>query len=363
MIGRRTTAWIGSIVLAVTLATTHPPASRAWLWLVLAVGLLCWLHWAVLGERQPSAGRRALAGGTLVTAVWCGLPNDSTAILITALLLGVFVSQPEPTTRTVIAVVAAVTALVALGEALWAQPPGTWFANLGALAIAVFAGTTRRQYDARLLAAELAQQERAHAATAEERTRIARELHDVLAHSLGALRVQLEVAHTLLVERRDPDGAAEHLATAQHLAARGLDDARAAVTALRTDVRPLPDALRELVAAFRVEHDTAAEFTQEGEFRALPAAETSTLLRIARESLTNAARHARGQQVTVRLRYTPDAVQLVVRNDLTGSSGGSHGYGLTGMRERIELVNGSLRAGPDGPSWEVAAEVGSAQRV
>jgi len=359
MTGRRTTAWIGSVVLAVTLATGHLSPSRGWLWPVLAAGVLCWLCWAVLGERLPILGRRALIGGALVAAVCCGVPGDSGAVVITALLLAVYVSTQEPTTRAVIGAVGAVAALVALGEALWAQPASTWFANLGAITIATFAGVSRRQYDARLLTAELAQRERAHAAAAEERTRIARELHDVLAHSLGALRIQLEVAHTLLVERRDPDGAADHLATAQRLAARGLEEAREAVTALREDVRPLPDALRELVAAFRVEHDTEAEFTQDGEFRELPSAETITLLRIARESLTNAARHARGHPVTVRLRYTENAVHLVVRNGTAVPvDAAPPGHGRTGMRERVELIDGTLRAAPvAGPAWEVAAEV------
>lgn len=359
MTGRWTTVAVGTVVLGVAVATAQPPAGRAWLWLVLAAGMLCWLYWAMFGERQPAAGRPVLLGGALLAAVFCGVPADGSAIVVTAMLLGVYLSLPEPTTRTAVTAVGAVAALVALGEALWAQPAGTWFTNLGAIAIATFAGISRRQYDARLLAAEMAQRERVHAAAAEERTRIARELHDVLAHSLGALRIQLEVAHTLLVERHDPDGAAGYLATAQHLAARGLDEAREAVTALREDVRPLPDALRELVAAFRVEHATPAEFTQDGAGRELSSTETIALLRVARESLTNAARHARGHPVTVRLHCSGDGVRLVVRNGTDApADAATPGHGLTGMRERVELVTGTLRASAvPGPAWEVAAEI------
>ncbi|NUR83876.1 MAG: sensor histidine kinase, partial [Nonomuraea sp.] len=86
-----------------------------------------------------------------------------------------------------------------------------------------------------------------------------------------------------------------------------------------------------------------------------PAVEVG-LLRAAREALTNAAKHAPGSPVRVELGYAPESVSLAVRNDFTGTAG-PPGHGLTGMRERLELIGGTLEAGRHGDVWEVTAEV------
>jgi signal transduction histidine kinase len=212
----------------------------------------------------------------------------------------------------------------------------------------------------------------------DERARIAREIHDVLAHSLGALGIQIQAARAVLTDHGDIDRANEILAAAQRMAAEGLVDTRRAVHALRTDTLPLDEELARVSDTYAQRYHVAASFDVGGVPGPLPPDATIALLRIAQESLVNAAKHAAGQGVAVRLDYAGADVRLTVRNDLApgtpdGPVGGSSmtgadnvttvngGYGLTGMRERLRLLNGTLQAGRHGNQWIVTAEVPRAQ--
>jgi signal transduction histidine kinase len=258
---------------------------------------------------------------------------------------------------------------------------GLWFAGRGPTAmltqpglvvILVLFSLHRREYRLRAeqTALLLEQASRAHRAQARaaalaERARIARELHDVLAHSLGALGVQLEVAEAQLTEEGDRAGAAARIRRARRLAGDGLVEARAAVAALRADVPPLPEALAELVAGHRADHPAPVTLHTEGGPRALPSGAEVSLLRVAREALTNAARHAPGRPVSVLLDYRGPGVRLTVDNPLppptvagcVDTAPGSGGHGLTGARERIALVGGDLTAGVAADRWRVSATV------
>jgi len=364
---------VGSALLTVTLLTARPHGDLALLWSVFGAATGCWVLWVLLFSRLPRTALVALATSSAVPSVVGTTSGDGTAVIITCITLVTFASRPEPPTPVLLLLAGFDVSMIAASGMLGGRDPSAWLADAGAAVIVVLVGLNRRQHRARTQQAErLLSQERMihsqqlHAATLDERTRIAREIHDVMAHSLGALRVQLEVIHTLLAEERDVDRAVQYLELSQSLAAKGLDDARDAVAALREEVRPLPDVLSDLVDSFGRDHGTPAWFETRGPHRQLPSAEAIALLRIGREALTNAGKHASGRPVTVELEYGEAEVRLRIRNEVgaeqsSDSARRGGGYGLTGMRERIELVNGTLDAGfvEDGGArcWEVFTRV------
>jgi signal transduction histidine kinase len=201
----------------------------------------------------------------------------------------------------------------------------------------------------------------------DERARIAREIHDVLAHSLGALGIQIQAARAVLADQGDMRRADEILGTAQRMAADGLEETRRAVHALRVDTMPLEKELAQATETHAQRFGVAATFATGGVPVPLPPEATVTLLRIAQESLVNAAKHAAGQSVAVNLDYADPDVRLTIRNDLPpGSAAGREqpgvqtvngGYGLTGMQERLRLLDGTLEAGRRDDQWIVTAEL------
>ncbi|MGW1128153.1 sensor histidine kinase [Streptomyces sp. NPDC002526] len=210
----------------------------------------------------------------------------------------------------------------------------------------------------------LAQERAARAAEAEraaldERSRIAREIHDVLAHSLSAQLVHLEAAR-LLIEREPAgefrDQVLQRVVAARSMAREGLSETRQALSALRGEVSPVEDFLRQLVTA------EPAEVRVEGARRTLTAQASQTVRRVAQEALTNVRKHAPGARVQLRLEYQPDFVVLEVKDsggrspegDLAASGSG---YGLLGMRERAELLGGTLEAGPGEEGFVVSLRV------
>ncbi|WP_329041152.1 histidine kinase [Streptomyces sp. NBC_00178] len=212
----------------------------------------------------------------------------------------------------------------------------------------------------RLLAQERAARE-AEAGTAAlaERSRIAREIHDVLAHSLSAQLVHLEAAR-LLIEREPAgpfrDQVLERVVAARAMAREGLAETRQALSALRGEMTPVEEFLRQLVAG------EPAELSVAGERRELSAEASQTVRRVAQEAVTNTRKHAPGAAVFVRLEYGPESVALEVR-DAGGNRPGAEladsgsGYGLLGMRERAELLGGTLEARPDEEGFVVSLRV------
>jgi signal transduction histidine kinase len=200
----------------------------------------------------------------------------------------------------------------------------------------------------------------------DERARIAREIHDVLAHSLGALGIQIQAARAVMTRDGDIDRAGELLGVAQQMAAEGLEETRRAVHALRADTRPLGDELARATSTYAQRYGVAVSFDSTGVPVPLPPDATIALLRVAQEALVNATKHAAGQRVAMCLAYEDAEVRLTVSNDLApGSTGAGEasvntvngGYGLTGMRERLRLLNGTLEAGRRDGQWIVTAEV------
>ncbi|MEU3412823.1 histidine kinase [Streptomyces sp. NPDC006658] len=235
----------------------------------------------------------------------------------------------------------------------------TTAATVAGLALAGY--VLRLDAEARGNAQRLLTQERAaRAAEAEsaalaERARIAREIHDVLAHSLSAQLVHLEAARLLIVNGADRERILERVVAARGMARDGLAETRQALSALRGEMTPLEDFLTELVSTA-----DGAEVTVTGERRPLPAEASQAVRRVAQEALTNVRKHAYGARVNVRLDYSEHEVTLDVRDsggrpgELDGAGGG---YGLLGMRERAELLGGSLDAGPDEEGFVVTLKV------
>ncbi len=221
--------------------------------------------------------------------------------------------------------------------------------------------TLRLDAEARGSAQRLLTQERmARAAEAEsaalaERARIAREIHDVLAHSLSAQLVHLEAARLLIERGADRETILERVVAARGMARDGLSETRQALSALRGEMSPLEDFLSEIVGT-----TGGAEVTVTGDRRRLSAEASQAVRRVAQEALTNVRKHAPGAKVLLTLDYGEREVTLDVRDsggspgELTGAGGG---YGLLGMRERAELLGGSLRAEPDEEGFVVTLKV------
>jgi signal transduction histidine kinase len=183
-------------------------------------------------------------------------------------------------------------------------------------------------------------------ATAKERNRLAREIHDSLGHYLTVINVQIEAARAVI--GNDPPRALDALRKAQSLAQEGLADVRRSVAALRaspTEDRPLPEALAALAAENRAS-GLLTELAVTGAPRPLPPQTELTLYRAMQEGLTNIRKHARAARVDITLDYGDnERVRLVVRDNGVGESpdGRPGGYGLLGVRERTHLLGGEVR--------------------
>jgi signal transduction histidine kinase len=183
-----------------------------------------------------------------------------------------------------------------------------------------------------------------------ERSRLARELHDVLAHTLSSLSLHLESTRVLAVSRDVDDDVVQRIDRAVSLARTGLVEARDAVGTLRDAALPGPGQLDALVSDFGRTSGISCRLEERGEPVTLAPDAQVALYRSAQEALTNVAKHAEASNVDVCLSWYDDGVTLRIADD--GRSNGhaaalaGGGNGLRGMRERAELAGGDLHAGP-----------------
>ncbi|WP_231921325.1 sensor histidine kinase [Micromonospora auratinigra] len=185
----------------------------------------------------------------------------------------------------------------------------------------------------------------------DERQRLAREIHDTIAQGLAGIVTQLEAAERARDRRADWK---RHADLALMLARESLTEARRSVRAIGPEPLEgsrLPEALAELVRRWSGVHEVAARLVTTGEAQPLHPEVEVTLLRVAQEALTNVAKHAAASRVGVTLSYMIDRVTLDVRDDGVGlppdlgperGTPGSESFGLTGMRQRIDRVDGGL---------------------
>jgi signal transduction histidine kinase len=241
------------------------------------------------------------------------------------------------------------------------------------LVAALLAGRYRREVRIRaeqaaalVVQMQQTQAEQRRSAALDERNRIAREIHDVLAHSLSALSIQIEAASAVLRDRGDVEATLKLLDHARRLSDDGLTDSRRAIHALRTDTPPLPNSLASLVDSHEYGNRSGVDLAITGDIRPLPPDANVALLRTAQEALTNAAKHAPGAPLVIRLEYSPNETTLTISNTVLrpdrtqpqpGAAGVNGGYGLAGMRERLLLIDGALTAGPTDGGWTVRARV------
>jgi signal transduction histidine kinase len=220
----------------------------------------------------------------------------------------------------------------------------------GIVFVVVFTRVAASEREARTSLAEANQLLRDHAAEVEElaatreRNRLAREIHDGLGHYLTVVNVQIGAARTVL--DHDRPRAMEHLSKAQALTQEGLAEVRHSVATLRapaTESRPLPQALAKLVEQWKAA-GLSTKLTLSGTVRPLSPQTNLTLYRAAQEALTNAAKHAHARSVDVDLDYSDRRItRLSVKDDGIGSTNSEGGFGLLGVRERVQLLNGSVR--------------------
>ncbi|WP_307834333.1 sensor histidine kinase [Paractinoplanes lichenicola] len=240
-----------------------------------------------------------------------------------------------------------------------------WGAAVLLVAIAALGDIVSRRRRTRALLAEkeeLTELERAKRAVLEERTRIAREMHDVVAHHMSMIAVRAETAPYRVGDL--PDSAKEELATIAGTAREALTDMRRLLGVLRAEEgdAPLTPQPGFAEVATLVETARGAGLTVEltvTDVADLPETVGLAAYRIVQEALANAARHAPGGPVTVDARGFPERIELTVRNKLIGPvpAAHGHGHGLAGMRERAELLGGTLSAAAEDDHFVVWASL------
>ena len=198
-----------------------------------------------------------------------------------------------------------------------------------------------------------------------ERTRMAREIHDTLGHYLSILTIQLETISKL--QERDPARAAVEIAEARRVASQSMQEVRNAIAALRPmsiATLSLTQAFTQLVNEFELS-GAETELTLDLETRLPPLSPDLqvALYRTLQEALTNVRKHAHASKVLVRLRYEDDLLELVVLDNGSGESSSEvdtqqGGFGLIGLRERIELLGGQVTYGPAEPAgYRVSVQI------
>jgi signal transduction histidine kinase len=348
--------------------------------LLLLTCNIAWLAWTIWPEHEDRITVDlyvlAVAGGLLLGAA----PNSAASafVFVAAAAAGLRVTLDRALVLVALGALAlGVATLVYKDSAL-----GLLAYTLGFAATAL-AGSNSRQSRERAEQAELlvaqtqrSQEEHVRAARLEESTRIAREIHDVLAHALAGLTIQLEATSALLEQGADREAILARVQRAHELAREGLRETRRAVGALREDL-PTPPAAVEAISAraaiealveeYRTGADAPAELTIDGDPARLAGPTGQTVQRIVQEALTNVRKHAPGAAVSVAVHAgeRPDEGVVLrvddhpvdnghpargVAKSLAATGGG---YGLQGMRERAQLLGGTLDAGAGPSGWRV----------
>jgi signal transduction histidine kinase len=328
---------------------------------VLALGTL--FPWRRIPQRTQVW---LMAAYTIMAAVLLSLAHDTTSAAVFAFLACGSAGGKLSSRRAAVSVATAgaVTAAVAAWVVGVVDPAASewpWWLALS-VGLPVYIGISQSDRENALFNAQRAAAEAERAseseireAALEERGRIAREIHDVLGHSLSGIALQLDMADALRGSGRD-DEATRAIRRARALAVDSITETRRAVQALREDTLPLPETLRLMASGDEVAFEvrgTPAQVSVEA---------AHALVRAAQEALINSLKYAPGAARSMTLEFTEETVSLSVTNgpgtaprspDLAAGTG----MGLVGMRERVALLNGTLHAGPSGAGWIVEVEV------
>ena len=341
--------------LAVSWLTTGAPTisdpfyrytPRDWLFVLLLILVAVPYVWR---RRWPTAA--FLISMVAVTVLWL-LGYNAGALPLLLMFGGYFVAVARPTWEVVLCSAVAIGCFALL---LWGggAPYGARDALISILALAITVGVGRAgrlRVDLANVRAQAAE-EAARRRSSEERLRIARELHDIIGHSLGTIAVQAGVGRHLM--ETDPDKGADALDSIARISRDSLDEVRSVVAALRDDEPPyhptpgLAD-LPDLVETVRGTGLTVALRLPE-DIEAVPRQTGAAVYRITREALTNVLRHAGAAHASVQVEHHDGRLEVAIRDDGAGDGRGPDsgtGHGITGMRERAEALGGSLSAGP-----------------
>lgn len=327
-------SWVIAVFQMVTWQTPDPSN-------VLMAGVL--FTTSAYGSRRVRiAGLVSAVGGSIVAAGYIGVQDYQRRLGI--------VTGSSPQLETLQVVVACFAGILLLLLLPW------------------LAGLVRRARRSASLSREaqlVAERDAARAdravAVEQERVRIARDMHDIVAHSLAVVIAQADGAR--YAAKSDPAVAEQALATISATARSALGDVRELLGALRHEqgTAPTPEAadLGDLVAEMR-EVGLDVRLEREGDPTGLPTTTQLAVYRIVQESLTNAWKHGEsGTPVHTSLTYRPDTVEITVVNRRAddGTRGPGTGHGLVGMRERVTITGGSMTAGPRGDDFAVAVRM------
>ena len=378
---RTVVSWVRSIspvlvvIIVVTAIRDHPSPGITGRGLVVSLataGIAVGLSGGLWGAMRPAHRMVAVCGGVLLASsaalMWAQPAGPGAASALVGVL---FVARVLPLragvalSATGLAVLAAIVEITSHGTGI-----GMLVALAGLMGMIFLADRLAQVNDrAALLLAELqaSRAAEARAAGLAERQRLAPEMHDVLAHSLSGLLLKLEGARMLAARDPGDPRLPETIDEAHHLAGSGLVEARRAIGALRGEQMPGPDRLPELAARFGQDRGIPCLLTVSGAEHRLGADARLAVYRVAQEALTNIAKHAHPDRVELCLAYEPRATRLTVEDFIAaggdadasrlpaGANGG--GYGLAGMRERAELIGGTLSAGVTPTGFRVELEV------
>jgi signal transduction histidine kinase len=314
---------------------------------VAAAGLFAWRR------TYPLLVAPIVESLLVLEAVVVGLPNTYVAAVVQIVVL-YSLAVYAPTWRSTLLPLAIALACGAfVGAQDPADPAGGALTTVLFSGIVLAAGIVVRRHRARTESMRTQRDAAAaevRAVAAQERTRIARELHDVVAHGMSVVALQAVGGRRVL--DTDPEQAREAFDTIARVTSTCLDEMRRLLGILRADddlapLAPQPS-LGQVAVLVEQAHLAGAEVevTVSGEARSLPPGVDLSAYRIVQEALTNALTHAPGARLALRLRYEETAVVVEVVDDGPGDRGApSHGHGLIGMRERVELFGGTLEAG------------------
>jgi signal transduction histidine kinase len=321
---------------------------RDWLFALLLILSTVPYAWR---RRWPTAA--FLVSMLSVTVLWL-LGYNAGVLPLLLMFGGYFVAVARPIWELVLC------SAVALGcfALLWwggGAPYGPRDALISVLALAITVGLGRAGRLRVDLANARAQavEEAARRKSSDERLRIARELHDIIGHSLGTIAVQAGVGRHLM--ESEPQKAADALDSIAKISRDSLDEVRSVVAALRDDEPPYHPApgladLPDLIETVR-STGVAVDLTLPDDLEAVPRQTGAAVYRITREALTNIVRHAHASKATVHVDHRGGWVEVAIRDDGAGAGNGrgpdsGTGHGIVGMRERAEALGGSLAAGP-----------------
>ncbi|GAA4633440.1 histidine kinase [Actinoallomurus vinaceus] len=367
-----TAALIGGAVMLAAHSYVHWPGrpDAGPLWRAIPLLGVCA---AMLFRRTAPMAALAIATPAVVADAVLGTSFPTVAIFTDALYAGTLYGPAAAPRRLLTGTGAVTLALTGVISLLDASSPGTIVTNLASLALvlvvpvltAMVVREHRDRAEAERVRAEqvarLAELDRREA-VADERARMARELHDVIANHLSA--AALHSSALLSVPDMDPAAARRALEVIRENSVQGLAEMRRMIGLLRGSGDAAPAARPRLgdvaVLVERTRRDgLTTRITTDGELADLPAAVELAAYRIVQESLTNVVKHAGDGEAAVAITHGRDAVTITVDSPLGGTTTGvpGTGTGLIGMRERASLLGGSFAAGRDGGRWRVHARL------